>query len=197
MDSGQKLSDIADVSLGQTFRERAETDKSISGIRLIQIKDVREGELRDITSLPYADIEPSKLKVKLLAGDLLLPLRGTRTEAMIFRGANATGEVTTTNQVAIIRPKKAGLVSLDYLHWFFNSAIGSAALESIRTTATIPNISVRNLAEIKLPVPDIKGQESIVAIYLNWRMQKEALNEMLRNGEKVMASAAQKILSRG
>lgn len=196
MDSKQRLSDIADVSLGQTFRERAETDNSISGIRLIQIKDVREGELRDVASLPYADIEPSKLKVKLLAGDLLLPLRGTRTEAMIFRVANSSGEVTTTNQVAIIRPRM-GLVSLDYLHWFFNSAMGSLALESIRTTATIPNISVKNLAEIKLPVPDFDSQESIVAIYHNWRMQKEALHELLRNGEKIVASAAHKILSRG
>lgn len=195
MGSKQKLSDIADVSLGQTFRERAETDNSVSGIRLIQIKDVREGELRDVASLPYADIEPSKLKVTLLTGDLLLPLRGTRTEAMIFRGANSPGEVTTTNQVAIIRPRM-GLVSLDYLHWFFNSAMGSIALESIRTKATIPNISVKNLAEIKLPVPDFDSQERIVTIYHNWRMQKETLYEMLRNGEKVVASAAQKILIR-
>ncbi|AZD98388.1 restriction endonuclease subunit S [Pseudomonas chlororaphis] len=196
MDSKQRLFDIADVSLGQTFRERAETDDPMSGIRLIQIKDVREGELRDITGLPYADIEPSKLKVKLLAGDLLLPLRGTRTEAMIFRGEGTVGEVTTTNQVAIIRPMTE-LVSLDYLHWFFNSEIGSVALESIRTKATIPNISVRNLIEINLPVPDVEGQKKIVEIYHNWRMQKEALRELLHNGEKIVASAAYKILSRG
>ncbi|WP_277590865.1 hypothetical protein [Pseudomonas chlororaphis] len=196
MDSKQRLFDVADVSLGQTFRERAETDEPMSGIRLIQIKDIREGELRDITDLPYADIEPSKLKVKLLTGDLLLPLRGTRTEAMIFRGEGAVGEVTTTNQVAIIRPMTE-LVSLDYLHWFFNSEIGSVALESIRTKATIPNISVRNLIEISLPVPDVEGQKKIVEIYHNWRMQKEALRELLRNGEKIVASAAYKILSRG
>jgi len=196
MEREVKLRTTADVSLGQTFRERAETDKSISGIRLIQIKDIREGELLDVTGLPYADIEPSKLKVKLIDGDLLLPLRGTRTEAMIFRGGSSREDVTTTNQVAIIRPKD-GLVRLDYLHWFFNSDIGSLTLESIRTTATIPNISVRNLAEIKLPVPDDNAQKEIVAIYNNWRLQKENLHELIINGEAIMASAAQKILNRG
>ncbi|AHL36134.1 restriction endonuclease subunit M [Pseudomonas brassicacearum] len=196
MERKAKLHTIADVSLGQTFRERAETDKPISGIRLIQIKDIREGELSDVSGLPYADIEPSKLKVKLIDGDLLLPLRGTRTEAMIFRKGGSREDVTTTNQVAIIRPKD-GLVTLDYLHWFFNSDIGSLTLDSIRTAATIPNISVRNLVEITLPVPDDEAQKEVVAIYNNWRLQKENLHELIINGEAIMASAAQKILSRG
>lgn len=196
MERKAKLHTIAEVSLGQTFRARAETDKPISGIRLIQIKDIREGELSDVSGLPYADIEPSKLKVKLIDGDLLLPLRGTRTEAMIFRRGGSREDVTTTNQVAIVRPKD-GLVTLDYLHWFFNSDIGSLTLDSIRTAATIPSISVRNLVEITLPVPDDEAQKEVVAIYNNWRLQKENLHELIINGEAIMASAAQKILSRG
>lgn len=186
------LSHIADVSLGQTFRERAETDSPESGVRLIQIKDVREGELNDINSLPYADIEPSKLKVKLLVGDLLLPLRGMRTEAMVFRGES--GNVTTTNQVAIIRPRQDGGVSLEYLHWFFNSAKGSVLLESIRTSASIPNISVKNLLEISVPVPSPKKQKQIVDIYHNWCAQRDTLRELIVNGENMVASAAHEIL---
>lgn len=189
------LSHIAHVSLGQTFRERAETDSPESGVRLIQIKDVREGELSDINTLPYADIEPSKLKVKLLKGDLLLPLRGTRTEAMMFRGGSC--DVTTTNQVAIIRPKQDGRVKLEYLHWFFNSAMGSVVLESIRTAASIPNISIKNLLAISLPVPSLEDQEKIIAIYCNWCAQKKALHDLILNGEKLMASVAQEMLGGG
>lgn len=188
----KKLSHIADVTLGQTFRERAETDSTESGIRLIQIKDVREGELNDVTSLPYADIEPSKLKVKLLAGDLLLPLRGTRTEAMVFRGES--GNVTTTNQVAIIRPSQDGGVSLEYLHWFFNSVEGSVLLESIRTSSSIPNISVKNLLDISVPVPSVKKQKQIVDVYHNWCAQRAKLLELIVNGENMVASAAHEML---
>lgn len=189
------LSHIAYVSLGQTFRERAETDSPESGVKLIQIKDIREGGVNDLTSLPYADIEPSKLKIKLVKGDLLLPLRGARTEAMIFKGE--CGDVTTTNQVAIIRPRQEERIKLEYLHWFFNSAMGGATLDSIRTTASIPNISIKNLLAISLPVPSLEEQEKIVAIYSNWRAQKKVLNGLMANGERLMASVAQKMLGGG
>ncbi|WP_209008698.1 restriction endonuclease subunit S [Pseudomonas eucalypticola] len=148
--------------------------------------------MNDIDSLPFADIEPSKLKVKLQAGDLLLPLRGTRTEAMMFNGVS--DNVTTTNQVAIIRPRQGGGVKLEYLHWFFNSAKGNVLLESIRTSASIPNISVKNLIEISVPVPSLEKQERIIDIYHNWCAQRITLRELIANGESMVASAAHEML---
>lgn len=194
MNTTEKLAGVADIYLGQTFREKAEATNSNSGVRLIQIKDIREGEMLGTDILPYAEIEPSKLKVKLTGGEILLPLRGTRTAAMIFRKSHIPEDVTTTNQVAIISPKDSR-VKLEFLHWYFNSSIGRKALDAIRTGVTIPNISIKNLSEIIIPLPNTDVQNKIIKLYNAWNSQKAVLHELLSNGEKLADAAFLKIIN--
>ncbi|QAY91405.1 MULTISPECIES: restriction endonuclease subunit S [Pseudomonas] len=189
----KKLSSIAKISLGQTFREKAEATNDESGIRLIQIKDIREGAFFDADELPFAEIDPAKAKTPLAFGDVLLPLRGNRSEAMIYSVDNSDVLVTTTNQVAVIKSEDQG-VSSAYFHWYLNSPFGRRALDSIRGGATIPNISIKNLSEIEIPIPSPEDQAMILKIYDNWCKQKSALQALLVNGENLMASACVQVL---
>lgn len=193
MTQKKKLSSIAKISLGQTFREKAEATSDESGIRLIQIKDIREGAFFDAQELPFAEIDPAKVKATLAFGDVLLPLRGNRSEAMIYSVSNSDILVTTTNQVAVIRAEGQG-VSSAYFHWYLNSPFGRRALDSIRGGATIPNISIKNLSEIEVPIPSVEDQSMILKIYDNWCRQKSALQALLVNGENLMAGACVKVL---
>lgn len=191
MSTTKRLREVAEIYLGQTFREKAEAADSSSGIRLIQIKDIHEGEMISVDHLPYAVVHSGKIRLE--PEEILLPLRGTRTEAMIFRASKNLGEVTTTNQIAIIKPKNQ-TTTLNFLHWFFNSSIGKAALDKARTGVTIPNISIKNLSEIEIPTPSIAAQNRVVELYDNWQQQKEALNEILQNGEKLTNLAYKNII---
>jgi len=177
-----KLSDIAEVTLGQTFRGKAEASDESSGIKLVQIKDVQEGFISSVDSLPYANLGSSKLKVEVRSGDLLLPLRGSRYEASIIEHSSDSEVVTTTNQIAIVRPRVPNVKSM-FLLWYFNSSIGRSALRSLNTGTTIPSISRGDLASLSLSLPEIETQDRVVKVYINWLRQKSVLRDMLENGE--------------
>ena len=187
-----KLSAIADVSLGQTFRGKAEASDKSSGIKLVQIKDIKEGTL-STESLTYADFDKKKLKVRILNGDLLLPLRGSRYEVSILNIDDEEEIVTTTNQVAIIRPdlKK---VSMKFLLCFFNSSIGRSALRRLNTGTTIPQINRNQLASLEIEVPNKIAQMQLVELYENWFEQKRILQEIIENGEQLVERAYAEIL---
>ncbi|MHC8312598.1 restriction endonuclease subunit S [Pseudomonas sp. GT1P32] len=192
----KKLSSVAKISVGQTFREKAEAISDESGIRLIQIKDIREGALIDADELSFAEIDPAKIKAPLTFGDVLLPLRGNRSEAMLYNVKNSDILVVTTNQVAVIKSLDQGVGSA-YFHWYLNSPFGRRALDSIRGGATIPNISIKNLSEIEIPIPSPEDQGMILQIYDSWCKQKSVLQELLVNGESLMASACMQVLGGG
>jgi restriction endonuclease S subunit len=188
-----KLSDIAELNLGQTFRGKAEASDGSSGIKLVQIKDIQEGVISSDIPLSYANLELSKLKVELKSGDLLLPLRGSRYEAAIFECNSDKKVVTTTNQIAIIRPKLSK-VRLKFLLWYFNSESGRNKLKSLNSGTTIPSIKRGDLASLAFALPELQIQDQLIKIYMNWYQQKKVLSQMLVNGERMTNRFCEKLV---
>lgn len=175
------LEDVAIVGAGQTFRGKAEADNSGSGIRLVQIKDVKEGFISESEHLPFANIDPARLKVKLKSGDVLLPLRGERIEASLFE-LSADSVVTAINQVAVISPDPNRMIP-GFLLWYLNSRDGKEQVRRMKSGATIQNVTVNKLKKLQIALPPISVQCEIVEIYNIWQQQKRVLHEMLENGE--------------
>ncbi|WP_226646922.1 restriction endonuclease subunit S [Microbulbifer variabilis] len=185
------LSEVASITLGQTFRRKAEA--ADGEVKLVQIKDLQEGRLSDIDHLPFAAIDKMKLKVTLAKGDILLPLRGERIVASLVDFNDLKNKVTTTNQVAIIRASSAKL-NIEYLLWFFNSKIGQQSIKKIRFGSTVPNISLSVLKELVIPLPSLNEQHEIIEIYKNWFKQKQIMHELICNGECLIDKLCLKIL---
>lgn len=179
-----RLSDVVEIVLGQTFRGKAESSDSSSEIKLIQIKDVIDTRINSIEHLPYADLPAGKLKVKIQPNDLLLPLRGNKFRASLFTFDSSIAQVTTTNQVAVLRAS-TDKINIRYLLWYLNSISGRNALAQISKGSTIPAIKRSDLDSLEIPLPTLHKQLKIVAIYFNWLEQTEVLKEMLINGEKL------------
>lgn len=175
-----KLSEIAIISAGQTFRGRSESDNADSGVRLLQIKDIKEGVYSG-AELPWADIDVEKSIVLLNGGELLLPLRGNRSDVMLYEKKH-TWPVTTPNQVAIIRPQR---VHGPYLLWFLNSWEGRTQINARRSGTTVGHISVKSLADITLPLPELSVQLKIANVYANWLEQHSILEEMIGLGAEM------------
>jgi restriction endonuclease S subunit len=176
------LKEIATIGAGQTFRDKAESANSDSAIRLLQIKDIREGRFSNADTLPFANLDPSALRVKLRQGEILLPLRGGRSEAMLFDISDTSQIATTTNQVAIIYPY-SDLVIPEFLLWYLNSSHGKQIIFSKKTGSTILQLSTKTLADLTIDVPPLAVQSKIAEIYENWQQQKNVLNELISNGE--------------
>lgn len=176
------LKEIATVGAGQTFRDKAEAIDDKSGIRLIQIKDIKEGRFSQVHTLPFANLDFATLKVKLNPGEIMLPLRGGRAEAMLFDTSDTSQIVTTINQVAVIFPNSK-LVIPEFLLWYLNSSHGKQIINSMKTGSTIQQLSLKALAEMTINVPPLSAQTKIAEIYDNWQLQKNILNELITNGE--------------
>jgi restriction endonuclease S subunit len=188
------LSEVVDIKLGQTFRGKAEAIDNNNNIKLIQIKDIKEGEISSLSNLSYANLDLVKLKVRLQYGDLLLPLRGSRNEAALFKVSETGTVVTTTNQVAILRPKTIQ-VRQHFLLWYFNSGIGALALDSIKTGTTVPSINSKELANLKLFMPNIEVQDKIINLYSNWSSQKDVLKSLEDTGEELLNKLCLNLIS--
>lgn len=186
------LSEIAYVGAGLTFRGKAESQERDSGVRLIQIKDVREAGA-DFSELPFADVEAAKAEsYSLKEGDILVPLRGGRFEAMVCSEMKDL-TVITTNQVAVIRGRHA-YVSSDYLLWFFNSNLGRLELEREQVGSVQKHISLKGLSSIYVPVPGFSVQNKISHIYRNWLKRRSVLESLLSTGGEVAELACLEIM---
>lgn len=189
-----KLSDVVSISLGQTFREKAEALENRDEIRLVQIKDIKPGVMKDIQNLPFADLTIEKLKVKLEKNDILLPLRGNRFSATLFSPIEDDRIVTTVNHVAILRSLNKD-IDIRYLLWFLNSEQGSYSISQLSANSAVQSFITRqNLSDFTVELPDLKTQEQIGDIYFNWLEQSEILNEMLINGNKILEKSCYNIL---
>lgn len=181
------LEGIAEVGTGYSFRGAAEAG-GCSEALLIQIKDIQEGPLTSCASLPYANVELSKVTRSLKEGDLLVPLRGERHAAMLFCKGAETRPVVTTNQVAVITPDREQVMP-DFLLWYLNSEEFRAVVSRLKSGVTILALTVSTLKKMRIALPSLERQQEVVKIHQNWLEQETTLREAMDNG-KALAEVA-------
>lgn len=187
----KKLSEIASVGAGQTFRAKAES--AVGDVRLLQIKDIREGYFSDIQKLPFASISSDILKINLSTDDIVLPLRGDRVAAMILKN-DEKYFITTTNQVAVITVNKE-IVLPEYVMYYINSSEGKRKISELKSGGLISNLSIKLLSIIEIPVPTFDIQRKVLSLYNNWISQKDIMYEMIENGDGLCESVCRKLIS--
>lgn len=132
-------------------------------IGLVQLKHVGEGNFL-IKSFNFITKEKAKeLKCTILkSGDLLV----SRMADPICRSCILPYfdfETITVVDVTVIRPNE-GKTSREYLNIVFNSLIVKNQVGNFVTGTTRARISRKNLEKIKIPLPPLSTQKSIVAI---------------------------------
>ncbi|EDP9756029.1 restriction endonuclease subunit M [Salmonella enterica subsp. enterica serovar Oranienburg] len=187
------LSEVAEVTGGHTFRTKAE---AASGhVRLLQIKDIQESILTDFSALPFADIQPEKLKINLQTNDILLPLRGERIPAMMIVNQQST-LVTTTNQIAVIRVNSL-LINPEYLYYFFNSPEGDEKISALQGGGLVVNLSLKKLLTLEIPIPLRPVQDEVIGLRKIWNEQKKTLEDLIENGTTLCHTAINRLIYRG
>ncbi len=187
-----ELSAVAEIHLGQTFRGRAEASTPGGNVRLVQIKDIKSEIMNSSELFPYADMVSTSVKKPLLHGDILLPLRGGRYEAMLYEVEG--GIATTTNQVAVIRAIDSEIYR-DYLFWYLNFFDCKKSLEMMATGSTVKSIKRLDLANLEIPIVEPEVQKRIGKIYRNWCKQKSVLLELISNGDDLTSLACSEFLN--
>ena len=186
------LKDIADIRSGYTFRGKAKELKG-SGIRILQIKDVRENLVIDGTSL--TEIEwPGKSNIPTIKqGEIAIVARGITNNAALME-SNAT--VVPSNQLLVLSIKSDSVVP-EYLCWWLNRPSTQTILAGQHVGTSIPSLSKKELSHLSIPVPEIATQRKILNLYRLQAQEKVLYEQLQKNREVMLEGIFQQLLANG
>lgn len=164
----RKITNIADLSSGYTFRGSVENDLK-GQISVLQAKNISLNQnVTDTTD--FATISGTSLRNPyfLERNDILVVSRGSGAGS--FRSAIFTSDrnnVMPSSSVHVIRVKDVNVLP-KYVSLYLNSEVGQKALlQTVTGGSYLQSVLVKNLAELKIPIPPIHTQKSIVALHEN------------------------------
>lgn len=164
----KKLSEIADIFSGYTFRGSIENDQN-GDIFVLQAKNIQTNQDIENTS-DFTTISDKSLRNPhfLQYNDILLVSRGSGVGS--FRSAvfiSKELKVMPSSSVYVIRIQDVTVLP-KYVSLYLNSEIGQKALAQIVTGASyIQSILVKNLTDLKIPIPSVHIQKLIIALHEN------------------------------
>jgi len=163
----QKLSHLAEVILGHTFRE-AITESPDGNCYVLQAKSIKaEGSL--LSEFARTNLETSRARGIVKNGDIILSNRGT------FRSAVYQGDkenIIAASSIYILKIKDDQILS-EYLATYLNSEIGQNALQNLNRGTLIRSLPKSDLLNLVIPLPTLEKQKKIVAIQSNYLARKK------------------------
>lgn len=172
----KKLSQLADIVSGYTFRGSIEND--LKGlIFVLQAKNVViNQDILNTGDLITISDKSLRNPYFLEHNDILLVSRGSGVGS--FRSAIFASDekkVMPSSSVHVIRIQDVTVLP-KYVCLYLNSLDGQKALAQIVTGASyIQSILVKNLIDLEIPIPPIHTQKSIIALHENITDQERIL----------------------
>lgn len=157
----KSIEEVSEVINGYSFKS---TDFSAeNGVKAIKITNVGINEfVEDISNnLPKVFLEKYS-KVKVQEGNIVLALTRTIISSglKVARVPNSYNDSLVNQRVAAIIPK-ANIVDGEYLYHFFSSEIVYNYVLSNVNTLMQPNLSIKDLKRLKVPITFIDRQIQI------------------------------------
>lgn len=151
------------ISITRAAQVRAdELDKIVSsdptGYQYFMLNDIQDGLLNN--NLPYIkELDPKLEKYCINDGDMILSKNGKPFKVCIVDVGEDT-KILANGNFYIIK-LDTDKVDPYYIKALFTSEFGQDSLQKIGKGVTIPNISVKDLKEMLIPVPTMKKQREI------------------------------------
>ena len=163
----ENLGTLAQIRTGYPFRGRIERVED-GNCPLVQMGDVQAnvGVVADVQA--RVSLPDGAGKHELHYGDVLFVARGTRNVAATFAGT--ADNTIATPHLFVLTPRDSVEFG-DYLTWYLNLPDTQAEIRAMRTGSAVQFIPMSRLAQLKIPVPSVAVQQSIV------RLQEGILHE--------------------
>ena len=194
-----KLSSVAEIRQGFTFREKVAEDPQ-GNAHLVQIKDVREAGQWDLSMQLRPEILPKmdwqgKDQAKIVDDCVLLPCRGEYLKAHYFtveERSESALPIIASSQFLILTPKPTILT--EYLCWYFNQTTVQQRLRQGGQGTKILMLSVASMNDFLIAVPNLDTQRQIVALNRLWEQEQVLTQKLLQNREQMMQGVFQQLL---
>ena len=159
--NAKKLGDVSEIIAGCQYTvshfEEMFTD-SKDGTCLLTPNDIQNGMI-DWDSLRKIDSSDKKIdKFALKQGDIVITTKSSKVKTAVV-DIDSDKKILAIGGILIIRPD-LNRINPTYLKIYLDSQDGQCALKQIQKGVVILTISPKSLANLLVPVPDIKIQNS-------------------------------------
>jgi len=159
-----KLSEIASLITKGTTPSTYGFNFTESGVNFIKVENIFPSGFIDIDSTPKISDEcNAKLSRSIiLESDILVSIAGTIGRSAIV---DKTHLPANTNQaLAIIRLKDTLKTDVKYINYTFSSSYFMSYISSIKTVGAQPNMSLKQLNDNLIALPDVEEQRKISSV---------------------------------
>ena len=135
-----------------------------SGIGFLRAENIKGYDKLCLDNLKYVDEKThfDFLKRSILQdGDILITIAGTLGRTAIVTSNELP--LNTNQAIAIVRPVNVDLVDIKYIVYAINSNNVNKALLHQEVAMAIPNLSLENISDCKIPLPPLNEQKRIVS----------------------------------
>jgi restriction endonuclease S subunit len=184
--------DIIDGDRGVNYPKKE--DFSSDGYCVfLNTKNVRsDGFNFDDVEFVSKEKDESLRKGKLSRGDVLLTTRGTIGNTGYYDNSVPFDHIRINSGMLIFRPDQNKL-SGNYLFHFFQSKNFKDQRDAIVSGAAQPQLPIRNLIDVRLPVPPLETQKAIVAEIEVEQSLVDANRELITRFEKKIQTTLNRI----
>jgi len=155
-----KLSDLAQIHVGQSFRKTVLEDPE-SPHFVLQSRDLLpNGRISD--NLMRISQLNEKPKPNVAPGDVVVLSRGVRFNAGVV--CELPGPTTAQSMFHIIKLKNNTGVFAGYLANFLNTPPAQQFLKSLAKGMTVQHLQVADLGSVRIPVPPLETQRAFCAL---------------------------------
>ncbi len=155
------LGELTDIVTKGTTPTTLKKEFVSSGIPFLRINNLDNGII-NYEDILYIDDDSNRLLNRSVVkpGDFLLTIAGTIGKTAIVPD---DAPLMNCNQaIAIIRVKD--ILDKKYLKYWLNTPDANTQISSAKVTATISNLSLGQIKELKIPLPSLEEQKRIAAI---------------------------------
>jgi hypothetical protein len=180
----KNLSDLALVFAGYPFRERLDA-YARGDVAVLQMKNIDEADmLRVDDTLPHISLPNLNERQFIRSGDLLLRARG-----QFHTAAEVTadfGRAVAAAPLMLVRVTTRDVLPA-YLRWFINQTHTQSTLTALAAGTHVRSINKLALDGLKVPVPPVEKQKSIVEISLLAEHEQSLIASLTERRSKVLA----------
>ena len=189
-----KLADDIERGAGLTAKDLdAITTDEDAGISYLRLSDITDGRIG--SDLPHiSTLDPKLEKQCLRTGDLVMSKNGAPFKIAVAEVPE--GQTILTNGNLYILRLDQEHVSPYYVAAFLASEDGKELMSRMVVGTTIPNLPLKNLKDIEIPLPSLDEQQAIADAY-NARLDEiEILKIKLDKARNGAASAYDEVMGR-
>ncbi len=161
-----KLSEVAEVFTGSQYTARNFDEiisKDRTGWRLLTSGDINDGCV-NWKSLPCVRCKDDKFdKFAVRKGDVIVTSKSSKVKTAVV-DIESEDKVLVTGGMIIVRPDLTR-INPTFLKMYLDSPQGQLALKSIQKGMSIITINAKDLAEIDIPLVDLKRQTEVSTLY--------------------------------